>query len=351
MANNDGYSRVTAPNPLPPQLLHCRQQGLALITALLVVALAVTAAAYLSIDQQIWLRQAQNLNERSQAEAVREAAFNWAIILLENDIKNTTNDHKDENWAKDIPPIPVEGGSVSGGFIGKLYDAQARFNINNIFYNGAPNPANIGIFQKLLSDQELDPNLSDAVLDWLDADEQQRPSGAEDSDYMQLPIPYRTAMQPLQSVDELRLIRGFTPKVMDKLLKFITVLPAPTQINVNTADVGVLKALFYVLQTSADIDALVKDVTDRQGGNSLPGNTNTQSNPFTEKSQISSLFAKYAKPNTTLNAETYDVKSSYFKGEVTVQFGRYLRTTQAIIYRQDKNNAPKILWHSQLLPR
>ena len=43
--------------------------------------------------------------------------------------------------------------------------------------SGDLSPADIGVFQRLLQAQSLDPNLSDAVLDWIDADGTNRPYG------------------------------------------------------------------------------------------------------------------------------------------------------------------------------
>jgi len=57
--------------------------------------------------------------------------------------------------------------------------------------------------------------------------------------------PYRAANLLMQSVDELRLVRGFTPEIVEKLRPWITALPQPTEINVNTASKDVLGALFY----------------------------------------------------------------------------------------------------------
>ncbi len=79
------------------------QRGLALITAMLVVAIAATAAAYLSLDQQIWLRQAQNISDRAQAEVVRAGAEEWAITILDKDANNSSIDDLTENWAKPMP--------------------------------------------------------------------------------------------------------------------------------------------------------------------------------------------------------------------------------------------------------
>ena len=217
-----------------------RQRGLALITAMLVVAIAATAAAYLSLDQQIWLRQAQNISDRAQAEVVRAGAEEWAITILDKDAKNSSIDDPTENWAKPLPPLPVEGGQI----MGRISDAQARFNLNNLVRNNGPSAPDIGTFQHLLQSLALEPNLTDAVIDWIDPDSNPTPNGAEDIDYLQLKIPYRAANQPMQSVDELRLVRGFTPDIVEKLRPWITVLPQPTEINVNTAPKEVLAALF-----------------------------------------------------------------------------------------------------------
>src|SRR3989344_3689590 len=182
-----------------------RQRGLALITAMLVVAIAATTAAYLAFDQQLWLRQSENLSDRAQADVVRAGAMEWAVTILAKDAKDSKSDDLTEDWAKDLPPLAVEGGQV----VGKIRDAQGKFNINNLMREGKPSPPDIGAFRHLLESLDLNPDLTDAVLDWIDADSDTRAAGAEDVDYLILQTPYRTANQPLQSVEELRLVRGF----------------------------------------------------------------------------------------------------------------------------------------------
>ena len=155
--------------------IRARQQGLALITAMLVVAIAATVAVYVSLDQQVWLRQAQNLSDREQAEVVRAAAEEWAIIILDKDAKDSTNDNLDENWHKPLPVIPVEGGQITG----RIDDAQGRFNINNLVLRN--NAADIRVFRNLLTSQSINPDLINAVMDWMDSDSDTRsPDGAED---------------------------------------------------------------------------------------------------------------------------------------------------------------------------
>ncbi|MBI3570204.1 MAG: type II secretion system minor pseudopilin GspK [Gammaproteobacteria bacterium] len=292
---------------------------------MLVVAIAATTAAYLSLDQQIWLRQAQNLSDRAQAEVVRAGAQEWAITLLAKDAKDSTSDDLTENWAKPLPPLAVEGGQVTG----RIRDAQGQFNLNNLVRNGVPSPPDIGAFQHLLQSLALDPNLTDAVIDWIDTDSDARAAGAEDIDYLQMKTPYRAANQPMQSVEELRLVRGFTQDVVNKLRRWLTVLPQPTEINVNTAEKEVLSALFYTLPATS-IDQLIAQ------------------RPYTDQAKLAGKLQELA-AGTTLPQAFYGIKSSYFEVEVITLFGRYQRTTQALIQRSGGEAGFRTLWHSQRL--
>ena len=304
-----------------------RQTGVALITAMLVVAIAATTAAYLSLDQQIWLRQAQNLSDREQAEVVRAAALDWAIIILAKDAKDSPkSDDLTENWAKPLPALAVEGGQIAG----LITDAQGLFNINNLVSGSKSFASDSGTFRQLLLSLSIDPNLTDAVVDWIDADSETRASGAEDLDYLQMKTPYRAANQPLESVDELRLVRGFTPEIVEKLRPWVTALPKPTPINVNTAPKEVLGALFYNLEAS-----VIDQVISQRPYKNLAD--------FTKK--IQELAA-----GKDISKMFYDIKSDYFEVTVATQFGRYQHTTQALVLRDPNESASRILWHRQRLP-
>lgn len=55
---------------------------------------------------------------------------------------------------------------------------------------------------------------AEAILDWIDKDDQPREYGAESEYYSTLPTPYRPANGPLHSVEELLLVRGVTPTLL-----------------------------------------------------------------------------------------------------------------------------------------
>lgn len=60
----------------------------------------------------------------------------------------------------------------------------------------------------------MTPDVANAILDWLDEDDQPRDYGAESEYYSTLATPYTPTNGPLQSVEELLLVRGVTPTLL-----------------------------------------------------------------------------------------------------------------------------------------
>jgi general secretion pathway protein K len=231
-----------------------RQRGVALITALLVVSLVTVIAVAMATRQHIDVRLTGNLLHGEQAYAYALAAESWARVILRRDASKSDHDSLDEDWATALPPISVEGGQVSG----KIEDLQGRFNINNLIMpDGKVSEADVAYFRRLLEILKLEPTLTDALLDWIDADINVRfPNGAEDENYLSGSIPYRTANRPLVSISELRLVAGFDQNAVRLLEPYVTALPSRTLINVNTASPIVLLALHKDF-TQSDVDAII----------------------------------------------------------------------------------------------
>ncbi|MDE0862403.1 MAG: type II secretion system protein GspK [Rubripirellula sp.] len=66
----------------------------------------------------------------------------------------------------------------------------------------------------LLTLPSMTEDVADAILDWLDEDEDVRPYGAEAEYYTTLPTPYVPKNGPVLSVEELLLVRGVTPTLL-----------------------------------------------------------------------------------------------------------------------------------------
>ncbi|HEX5512822.1 MAG TPA: type II secretion system minor pseudopilin GspK [Gammaproteobacteria bacterium] len=233
----------------PPQ----RQRGIALITALLVVAIATVLAVEIAARERLDIRRTQNLIARDQAYDLALAAEAWALDILRTDLEDDNQlDGPQDNWAQPIMLPPFEGATLNM----RLEDLQGRFNLNNLVNvpvdpQQAANDLHYKRFRLLLENlaqqHELSVNpqeLIDSLADWLDPDVQARPLGAEDSYYMSLENPRRTANQLLASPTELLLVKGYTPELVNLLLPHVTALPeSATSINLNTATREVLRSL------------------------------------------------------------------------------------------------------------
>ncbi|NOX91397.1 MAG: type II secretion system minor pseudopilin GspK [Gammaproteobacteria bacterium] len=110
-----------------------KQQGVALITALLVAALVTVVAVAMASRQQLDIRRTGNMLEADQAYMYALAAESWVSDMLKVDKQKTQIDTLTEDWAMKLPPIPIEGGVITGS----VEDLQGRFNLNNLIETNA----------------------------------------------------------------------------------------------------------------------------------------------------------------------------------------------------------------------
>jgi general secretion pathway protein K len=299
------------------------QRGVAVVMAVLVVALATSAATYILWQQSLWVRQVENLTARAQADAIARAAASWAATILAED--DPAIDHLGENWARRMPPFPAEQAQVAGAML----DEQAKFNVNNLAREGGAAPHDFVAFQRLLGGLGLPAELAEAVVDWLDPDgEVMQPNGAEDPYYLALDPPYRTAGRRVVDLAELARVKGFDAAILARLAPFVTALPEETPVNVNTAPVQVLQALVPGL--SADEMARVVD--------------QRKTKPFQSREDF--LRALSRPPSGSVGTQI-DVKSRYFSAEATVRLGRVVVGYRALLQRRDRG-VPALVALSQI---
>lgn len=233
-----------------------RNKGVALITAMLITALATIVATNLAWDNAIDVRRTMVLLNRDQAIQVALGAESWVASIIRDDLEDSETDHLGEIWATDLPGLPIEGGEV----FGRIEDLQGRFNINNLVdENGAAVAESVEQFRRLLQALGLDPRFAGLAADWLDADQDPAfPDGAEDSIYTGMLPPYRSANQFITSVSELAALEGMEKQIFNVLKPNIVALPVRTTINVNTALPAVLQSLGENLRP-ADVESLLSE--------------------------------------------------------------------------------------------
>lgn len=237
------------------------QRGaVAVLFALVIMALTVSAAVSLSYDMALDTRRTYTLLFQEQARLIAYGAEDWVGDVLARDAGESETDHFGELWAQELPALPVEGVGIQGVVAGRIVDLQSRFNLNNLLGgDGRADEVELERFQRLLQLVQIDPQRADAVIDWMDGDTEIRfPGGAEDETYTTRIPPSLTANRPFRSIGELSLIEGFDAEAMTRLRPHITALPARTQLNANTATPLVLQALDENV-SGGDIERVIEE--------------------------------------------------------------------------------------------
>lgn len=298
-----------------------RQQGVALLTILLMVAMATILASSLLMKQQRLVRESSVLLRQNQATQYALAGERFLIELLAADQQSGANtDHLGELWAQPTPPYPVEDGVVSG----QLIEQSGRFNLNNLYHNGQPDQEALALFGRLLTQVGLSADLADAVLDWQDPDDTiTGAAGAEDSFYMGQQPSYRAANRPFMSVQELQLVRGFeSSEVLELIEPYVSAVPTFATINLNTAQAPVLAALVDNMDRNS-----IGNWVSRRDQNAEPIE---QVAAFWETSGQSQIT-----PEQRTQAQRFlSVKSSYYQAQVTVVLSGRTRYLTSDLYRQ-----------------
>lgn len=296
-----------------------RNRGVALITAMLISALAGMVAYNLAWDNTLDVRRTTAILYRDQAVQIGLGAESWLMNILRQDLAETQTDHLAEIWAAELPGLPIDGGEVTG----QVVDLQGRFNINNLIdAQGRTDPEALEHFRRLLEILEIDPRLAGITADWLDADgEASFPDGAEDAIYTVMTPPYRAANQGLASTSELLALDGMDKQSFDRLAPHITALPGRTDINVNTATPAVLRSLGTNI-SQADVEALV---SERENG----GFAN-----------VETAFSSLADP--AVLPSLVDA-TNYFQLRVVVRIGTVRVTMYSVLLRGGRGDVTPIL--------
>ena len=219
------------------------QRGVALLTILLlVVSITVVAGAMLA-SQKIAIRRSGLLFDQNQLLQDIDAGQQLAVTMIRADANLNDTDSTQDIWAKPVPPYTL--GTHSIGI--EMRDEASRFNINNLYQNGAVDSNALAVLQRLLTQLDLAPDIAIAVLDYQDADSEVYQDGGDESTvYNQQSnssVDNDLPNQRLVNIDQLQNVKGINAEVLAVLRPYITVVPHYLPINMNTASPVILAAL------------------------------------------------------------------------------------------------------------
>lgn len=315
---------------LPP---HCRQRGVAVITALLLTTLAVTIVASLFWQQQVQVRSIENQRLHLQTKWILRGALDWGRLILREDAKFSTVDHLGEPWAvalaetrldQYVENARADSEQSDATLSGHVVDAQSRFNLGNLSANGTVNKSEVAVFGRLLNNLHLNPALAQATANLL-------ASTQKTSAVRTVPVDNAagSAAQPLTllQLDDVLAVPGFTGEALAALRNFVVVLPHATAVNVNTAPAEVLAARIDALSLS-DAAALV---------------SSRNSAYFRDIGDF-----KQRLPGKTINETAKDiaVTTNFFMVYGTVTLNRASLEMQALVERSSSGNniSTKVIW-------
>ena len=219
-----------------------------MLLAILVLALLIALILEFDTDARREYREAAAFRDNFKATVLTRAAVQAARAVLQQDHLRDKQTGQMYDATTDLWAFPITKYAIGDGLMtAQIEDERSKLNLNDLATAADPNAKKTKVLRvkRLFALLQLNPDLVDAIVDWVDADDIPEAVGAESVYYQALRPSYRAANAPLQTPGELRLIKGMTPEIVDKLLQYVTVYPhdGESRININTADLLVLQAL------------------------------------------------------------------------------------------------------------
>lgn len=273
-----------------------QQKGAALLVAMLTVAIVATFSSAALWYQWRAYEVEKSERQRLQVEWMLTGALDWSKLILREDARTGIVDHMGEPWAlvleesrlstflaadKNNTAVSLEE-TLDAFLSGHIIDAQSFLNVNNLIRDGKISEIDKASFRKLFIELKINPLELDMLCDNLLASATAKPE-FETFDEIKL--------RP-QRVRQLNWL-GLNQTTINKLEPFVTLLPNPTTVNVNTASAEVLYASIPKLDM-ATARQVVKMRENKAFDNLIQ------------------MIEAFKLGNNTINDQSHSVGSNYF---------------------------------------
>ena len=362
-----------------------RQQGSALISALLLMSVVTLLAVGMITRQNIEIRRTESIFQQQRLTAQADWAELWAVETL-RDVSSQLTAESDyitleQSWAQPLTEFQQEGLWVSV----EITDLQSLFNINNIIVEAAtleegvtnppennnnqnnnnennnaaenlppentansnaelqlpPVPADFltkedvftpaWMFARLLKNQAglnavQSQALTESTLAWLLPEETEL-----DNVYLKLPLPYRAAHQLFFSTSELRLVSGMDNKIYQAIEAYLSALPLSKTPSLNVQNNEIVP--INLNTTTKEVLAAILDIAPAQANDILA------SRPFFNEESWRDQLTKLKKEEDNFgNAEKLlSITSRYFLVRAVIRNERRQFIQYSILYREENN--------------
>jgi general secretion pathway protein K len=198
-----------------------RQRGIALISVLLVMSLALLITGGLLRSHHLSLQSSGQQLQQIQLRQFALGGETWALMLLRDALQDGEKPvERVQGWAAMAPGFEVEDAQIRID----IDDLAGRFNLNALLRQGQVDQVTLNRWARLLELLELPP--------------------------LQL-----SQVGPLWELSQLRLLPDIDAHLLQRLEPWVTLLPTDTALNINTAPALLLRTLGEV--DAATANALV----------------------------------------------------------------------------------------------
>jgi general secretion pathway protein K len=302
-----------------------RQRGAALLVAMIILTLVTTIAAGMVWQQWRAIQVEAAERARTQSAWILTGALDWARLILREDLKpgSVPVDHLGEPWAVPLAEARLssflaadrdnaaDDGGPEAFLSGEITDANAKYNLSNLMpgAEGKPNTVQIEAFRKLCEYVSVAGSSCDRIVEGI----QSASLGSADAPIM----PKR--------VDQLAWL-GVDAGDLKRLEPYVTLLGAPSPINLNTASKEVIAAV-----TGASLSGAGRLVQSRQ------------QDPLTSMENAGDLLdlPKDA-PQRGQLPTVAAIKSNYFEVQGQVRLGDRVLRERSLVYRADNREVTVI---------
>ncbi|WP_082710042.1 type II secretion system minor pseudopilin GspK [Burkholderia sp. TSV86] len=345
-----------------------RERGVAIISALLVVALSAILVSGMLWRQQVQVRRIENQRLLAQAQWIARGALDWTRMVLRSEGDTAPGvTYLGGIWAAPIAKTKLsdflgkigvtDATDTSDTYLsGSIEDAQAKFNLRNLVSAATPgalqlNASQVQTFQRLLTSLGLDQQLAKIIARRVRAGLKQSatrfqtatlpgaanapepmPDSGGGSNFTDDPgLAGGDGRGPtplvMTSIDSLLDVEGVTPEMVERLRPFVTVLPTTTPVNLNTAPAEVVAALVPGMSVSS-AQALV---------------SRRETVFFRNVGEVQLALRGAGAPNVNVDSTQIDVNSSYFLVHGRIEHDRATIDRTSLVYRDPTTHTTRIV--------
>lgn len=318
-----------------------RQQGMAVISVLLVVAVITVLAAALLTRQTAAIRSAQSEQARAQASWLLRGDISRVQVLLQTEAHRDPTTRLDGRWNQPVDGQPI--GEIEGAsayLYREVTDEQGKFNMRNLVDKGQIDPdesagllrlcalLGIPLDQAKLVAQRVVLSLVEADRRGISGEAQPQQTEEMLHALQQIGLNSLPKIEQglrLRVIEDLLGVPGVQASTVAMLRPFVTILPQRTWVNSNTAKAEVLAA--RVPGLSLDSAHALLQARDR-------GQWFINRGDFANRLQIPSLDE---------SAVPIGITSQWFRVSSALQMRGSTLVMQALVH-DSKVAPPQIIW-------